>query len=136
MARRSRPSSLESRGRTAHAGPEVAIEVCEGMVPQGETTMSTPRIPSFRTSARAVRIVFGPLALGLLLAVAAAAQPDPQPAAGNDSGSYGYPRMVEGSAPLTQAGSGTSSAAEVNQPIQAGDRLAVPSRGHVEVVLA
>ena len=108
--------------------------------------MSTPRIPSFRTSARTVRLVFCPLALGLLLAVAAAAQPDaqdaqsaagdPQSAAGSDSGSYGYLRLVEGSATLTQAGSGASSAAEVNQPIQAGDRLAVPSRGHVEVVLA
>jgi hypothetical protein len=61
----------------------------------------------------------------------ASSQPD-QPA----NGSYGYLRLVEGSATVTQASSGTTSAAEVNQPIMAGDRIAVPPRGRVEVVLA
>jgi ferric-dicitrate binding protein FerR (iron transport regulator) len=106
--------------------------------------MTASRIPSHRTSARAVRLLLGPLALGLLLAAPAASQPQAPPGqpeqpaaepAGTD-GSYGYLRLVEGSASLTQASSGTTSAAEVNQPILPGDRLAVPQRGHVEVVLA
>ncbi len=59
------------------------------------------------------------------------AQP-PQPIAG----AYGYLRLVEGSATVTQARTGVAAPAEVNQPIMVGDRISVPSRGHVEVVLA
>ncbi len=69
----------------------------------------------------------------------ASAQP---PAAADDAssqpvtGSYGYLRLVEGSATVTQASSGSSLAAGVNQPIMVGDRIMVPPRGRVEVVLA
>ncbi|HXO41474.1 MAG TPA: FecR domain-containing protein, partial [Thermoanaerobaculia bacterium] len=69
----------------------------------------------------------------------ASAQP---PAAADDAssqpvtGSYGYLRLVEGSATVTQASSGSTLAAGVNQPIMVGDRIMVPPRGRVEVVLA
>jgi hypothetical protein len=52
-----------------------------------------------------------------------------------ETGSYGYLRVVEGAATLTPAG-GERAAAEMNQPVLAGDRLFVPDRSHVEVVLA
>lgn len=64
--------------------------------------------------------------LVLVLAVPAAA----------DTGSYGYVRILEGSATLMQAGSSERSSAEVNQPVLAGDRLWVPGRSRVELVLA
>ncbi len=56
----------------------------------------------------------------------------PQPVAG----SYGYLRLVEGSATVVPASSGNTSAAEINQPIMVGDRISVPPRGRVEAVLA
>jgi hypothetical protein len=68
--------------------------------------------------------------------------PASAPAATDDTssppitGSYGYLRLVEGSATVTQASSGNTSAAAVNQPIMVGDRIAVPPRGRVEVLLA
>jgi FecR protein len=62
----------------------------------------------------------------------AAAEEASQPVAG----SYGYLRLVEGSATVTQASSGSTVAAGVNQPIMVGDRIMVPPRGRVEVVLA
>jgi len=67
------------------------------------------------------------LALGLLaVAVPAAAA----------TGSYGYVRVVEGSATVMQAGTTERSSAEINQPVLAGDRLWVPDRSHLEIVLA
>lgn len=71
------------------------------------------------------------LALGLcaLAAVPASADYD-------DDNGYGYLRAVEGSATLMQAGSGTRTPAEINQPVLPGDRLWVPERSRVEVVLA
>ncbi len=74
------------------------------------------------------------LVTGLLaaLVVPAAAQ-TADPAA--ETGSYGYLRVVEGKATLTPA-DGDSAAAEINQPVLAGDHLSVPSRGHVEIILA
>lgn len=67
------------------------------------------------------------LTLGLgLLAFAAPAAAD----------SYGYLRVVEGSATLMQAGTDERSSAEINQPVLAGDRLWVPARSRVEIVLA
>jgi hypothetical protein len=70
------------------------------------------------------------LALGLCALAAV-----PASAADNDNG-YGYLSAVEGSATLMQAGSGTRTPAELNQPVLAGDRLWVPARSRVEIVLA
>ncbi|MBV8200507.1 MAG: FecR domain-containing protein, partial [Acidobacteria bacterium] len=113
--------------------------------------MSMQPIRSYQSRARAMRGALAPLALGLLLATSAVAQPqydtaEPQapPAATADeaqqpqpiAGSYGYLRLVEGSATVAQASSGTTSAAEVNQPVMTGDRISVPPRGRVELVLA
>lgn len=73
------------------------------------------------------------LALGLFaLLPLAAARPA---AAGENDGSYGYFRIVEGDATLMQAG-GDREPAEINQPVLAGDRIWVPERSRVEVVLA
>jgi hypothetical protein len=55
------------------------------------------------------------------------------------AGSYGYLRLVEGSASLSHTGSGGDQPAEparANQPVQTGDQITVPSRGRVEIVLA
>jgi hypothetical protein len=73
------------------------------------------------------------LSLGLLALAgpAAADQSDHQ-----ESGSYGYLRVVEGSATLMQAGSRDRSPAEVNQPVMAGDRIQVADGSRVEIVLA
>ena len=67
------------------------------------------------------------LAVGLLALAAPAAA---------DSGSYGYFRVVEGSATLMQAGTNERTGAEINQPVLAGDRIWVPDRSRVEIVLA
>jgi hypothetical protein len=69
------------------------------------------------------------LALGLCALAAVPVSAD------YDNG-YGYLRAVEGSATLMQAGSGTRTPAELNQPVLAGDRLWVPARSRVEIVLA
>jgi len=70
------------------------------------------------------------LALGLCTLMALPAS------AGDDGNGYGYLRAVEGSATLMQAGSGTRTPAEINQPVLAGDRLWVPERSRVEIILA
>ncbi len=67
------------------------------------------------------------LALGLLAPAALAAA---------ETGSYGYFRVVEGAATLMQAGTDERASAEINQPVLAGDRLWVPDRSRVELVLA
>jgi FecR protein len=71
------------------------------------------------------------LTLGGLALLAFAA-----PAAADERDSYGYVRVVEGSATLVQAGSDERSDAEINQPVLAGDRILVPGRSRVEIVLA
>jgi hypothetical protein len=76
-----------------------------------------------------LRRVLG-LTLGVLLAFAAVA------AAAEESGSYGYLRVVDGPATLIQGGSGTREEAEINQPLLAGDRLLVPSGSRLEAVLS
>lgn len=53
-----------------------------------------------------------------------------------ETGSYGYLSVVEGSATLMQSGTNERSAAEINQPVLAGDRLWVPDRSRVEILLA
>lgn len=58
------------------------------------------------------------------------------PAIAEESESYGYVRVVEGSASVVQAGTSERASAEVNQPVLAGDRISVPNRSRVEVVLA
>ncbi|HYU34505.1 MAG TPA: DUF6600 domain-containing protein [Thermoanaerobaculia bacterium] len=58
------------------------------------------------------------------------------PASAEYDNGYGYLRAVEGSATLMQAGSGTRTPAELNQPVLPGDRLLVPARSRVEIVLA
>ena len=68
------------------------------------------------------------LALGLLAPAASAAQDDQQ--------SYGYLRLVEGEATLVQAGTDARIPADVNQPVLAGDRVSVPDKAKVELVLA
>jgi hypothetical protein len=78
------------------------------------------------------------LALGLLaLAGPALAQviEDGYQGDGSNEG-YGYFRVVEGSPTLTQAGADERVAAEVNQPVLAGDHLWVPDRSKVEILLA
>ncbi len=70
------------------------------------------------------------LVTGLLAALAV-----PAGAQTAETGSYGYLRVVEGSATLTPEG-GERAAAEMNQPVLAGDHLFVPDRSHVEIVLA
>lgn len=67
------------------------------------------------------------LALGLLASATAAAA---------ENGSYGYFRVVEGPATLLQAGTDDRSTAEINQPVLAGDRVSVPDRSRLEIVLA
>ncbi len=67
------------------------------------------------------------LASGLLALAAPAAA---------ESGSYGYFRVVEGSATLMQAGTDERTSAEINQPVLAGDRIQVPGRSRVEIALA
>ena len=57
------------------------------------------------------------------------------PAAADRDESYGYFRVIDGSATLIQAGSGTRTPAEVNQPVMAGDRILVPGSSRVEVIL-
>ncbi len=69
--------------------------------------------------------------LSSALALAVLASP-----ASAENGSYGYLSVVEGSATLMQSGTNERSAAEINQPVLAGDRLAVPNRSRVEVLLA
>ena len=80
------------------------------------------------------------LALGLtaLAAGPLAAQPDIPPgvAQDEDGGSYGYLRVVEGSATLIQAGERDGTPADVNQPVLAGDRIQVTAGSKVEIVLA
>src|SRR5215213_2143192 len=77
------------------------------------------------------------LALGLLTLTALPA------AAASRDGSYGYFRVIEGSATLMQSSDGGNSGsntdrqpAEVNQPVLPGDRIWVPERSRVEIVLA
>jgi hypothetical protein len=72
-----------------------------------------------------VRVGF---ALGLLALAAG-------PAAADRDESYGYFRAIDGSATLIQAGSGTRSPAEINQPVMAGDRILVPRSARAEIVL-
>lgn len=57
------------------------------------------------------------------------------PAAASRDESYGYFRVIEGSATLMQA-DGERQPAEINQPVLAGDRIWVPERSRAEVVLA
>lgn len=68
------------------------------------------------------------LALGLLVL--------PTAPAAADNGSYGYVRAIEGSATLIPTGSNDRDTAELNQPVLAGDRLIVPGRSRMELVLA
>src|SRR5215218_10559846 len=73
------------------------------------------------------------LALGLLTLTALPA------AAESRDGSYGYFRVIEGSATLMQKASDGNTdrqPAEVNQPVLAGDRIWVPERSRAEIVLA
>jgi FecR protein len=70
------------------------------------------------------------LALGLLVVTAGPA------AAAEHDDSYGYLRVVEGPATLIQAGTNDRESAEINQPVLAGDRIQVPGRSRVEIVLA
>jgi hypothetical protein len=70
-------------------------------------------------------------ALALTCAALAAA-----PAAAGGQRSYGYLRVLEGSATVQQAGGGDRAEAEVNQPVLAGDHLWVPARSRLEVLLA
>jgi hypothetical protein len=69
------------------------------------------------------------LALGLLTLTALPA------AAESRDGSYGYFRVIEGSATLMQQ-DGDRQPAEVNQPVLAGDRIWVPERSRAEIILA
>jgi hypothetical protein len=72
-----------------------------------------------------VRVGF---ALGLLALAAG-------PAAADRDESYGYFRAIDGSATLIQAGSGTRTPAEINQPVMAGDRILTPGSARVEIIL-
>ena len=76
------------------------------------------------------------LGLAALAASPLAAQFDQEDAVQEDSGSYGYLRVVEGSATLIQAGEKEGTPADVNQPVLAGDRIWVTEGSKVEIVLA
>jgi len=83
------------------------------------------------------------LALGLLAPAAspvaadqATAQANVQANLQDDQQSYGYLRVVEGEATLVQAGSDARIQADVNQPVLVGDRISVPNKAKVELVLA
>ena len=69
------------------------------------------------------------LALGLLTLTALPA------AAESRGGSYGYFRVIEGTATLMQQ-DGDRQPAEINQPVLPGDRIWVPERSRAEIVLA
>src|SRR5947208_2662154 len=69
------------------------------------------------------------LALGLLALAGAA------PGFASRDESYGYLRVIDGSATVTQSG-GDRDAAEVNQPVLAGDQIQVARSSRVEVMLA
>jgi len=69
------------------------------------------------------------LALGLFTLTALPA------AAESRDRSYGYFRVIEGSATLMQQ-DGDRQPAEINQPVLAGDRIWVPERSRAEIVLA
>ncbi|HEY0782640.1 MAG TPA: FecR family protein, partial [Thermoanaerobaculia bacterium] len=71
------------------------------------------------------------LALAGLLALAVSAAP----LRAENGGSYGYIRVLEGSASLTAAGAAGRAAAEMNQPLQVGDRVTTADRGRAELVL-
>ncbi len=73
---------------------------------------------------------------GFVLGLTALALAGPAAAQGEDGDGYGYIRILEGDATLLQAGSGDRDPAEINQPLLVGDRLIVPSRSRLEVVLA
>jgi hypothetical protein len=60
---------------------------------------------------------------------------DDQSLPGNGQ-AYGYVRVLEGAATLTQGGSGNQSALELNQPVMAGDRISVQPRSRLELLLA
>jgi hypothetical protein len=59
---------------------------------------------------------------------------DPPGAVGGQG--YGYFRLVDGPATVVPTGGDQAAAAEVNQPVLAGDRLSVPRHAKVEVLLA
>jgi hypothetical protein len=61
---------------------------------------------------------------------------DPYTNQDDENGSYGYIRVVEGSATLMQAGSGDRVPAEINQPLMVGDRIQVADGAKVEIILA
>ncbi|MCB1036377.1 MAG: hypothetical protein KDD47_21305 [Acidobacteria bacterium] len=72
------------------------------------------------------------LALGLG-SVGAFAQTDTE---GNDEEAYGYFRVVEGDAILTQGDDGSRQEIERHQPVLAGDRLEVDDTARVEILLS
>src|SRR6185295_15740849 len=110
-------------------GPEVAIAVSAYRIDEHDS-IHYRRLRNMNANKRLK--TFGPFAFVLLLAAAL-------PASARIQESYGYLRVLEGSADVVQAGSrddrGTSSA-EINQPVLAGDRLRLADRSHAEVVLA
>src|SRR5262245_50698669 len=96
------------------------------LIPEGEGIVRHMETKAMNASKK---MLVSSLALAVsLLALAA-------PAAA-ESGSYGYFRVVEGSATLIQAGSDERTSAEINQPVLAGDRIQVPERSRVEIALA
>jgi uncharacterized protein DUF6600/FecR-like protein len=96
------------------------------LIPEGEDIVQPKETKAMNASQKPLGSILT-LALGLLALSAPAAAA---------TGSYGYFRVVEGSATLMQAGNDERASAEINQPVLAGDRLWVPDRSRVEVVLA
>jgi Family of unknown function (DUF6600)/FecR protein len=74
-------------------------------------------------------------ALALLLCSPAARAQDDDTVSGTD-GAYSYLRTLDGSATLTQGDTGDRDAAQINQPVLAGDRLATGHGARAEVVLS
>jgi uncharacterized protein DUF6600/FecR-like protein len=79
------------------------------------------------TTQRPSTFAFCLVAALLLAAGTAAAQTD---------NGYGYVRVLEGHATLTQAGTGSRDEAEINQPLLAGDQLDVAPGSYAEIALA
>src|SRR5215203_1176204 len=111
--------------RNKGPGPKVALCRCRKV----STPMEIKEMNAFsRRLASRLALALGLVALAAPVATATAATAE--------EGSYGYLSVVEGSATLMQAGTDERGSAEINQPVLAGDRLWVPDRSRVEIVLA
>jgi hypothetical protein len=139
------PATLARAAKAAKAA--IAIAALASLAPMAATAALLALVPATAATAQEAQppAEYGPAAYDGY----ESAEPQPssaQPPSGYQgagsqapqpvAGSYGYLRLVEGSATVTQASTGSTAAAEVNQPILAGDQISVRPRGRIEIVLA